>query len=917
MTATHLLRTKIGVPLGSGQDQPRERLLRRLDLGRKCRLTVITGPAGFGKTTAVAQWTRSRVPDAAWVQLDEPDNDPARFWSYLLYALEAARLPGLMQRMSPLLHNIPHGSVYTLIDVLLTELAQLPGETVLVLDDMHVIQDPAVYEPFVYFVENADPRLHLFLLSRSELPLPSVKWELRGLLQSVEPETLLFTREEAADYYKQAEANLTGTQIGELFRLTEGWPAGLQLAALTLARGVDPKRLISGFGGARHRIADYLLNEVFAGLSEELRRFMLDTCVLDRMDTDLCDRLTGRDGGGRMLDVLRRMNLFLIPIGDEGGWFRYHHLFLDFLRAQAALDRPGKIRRLRRAAGEALAGRGIADEAAEHYLAAGEYDLAVRLLMEHLPAFLARGETGTLLRLAGALDGKHPLPPLLALLYAFTLSAAGQQDAAARVVERFEAELDTMAPGEERKRWSSALFFVKGNMLVNTGRYKDWLEETEQLAADLPEIPLFFGFNYNTTEPYVRRTAFGLKGVLNEDTDKVGQGIVQVLEAHGWRDSLMNSYVIQSLGEGYYEWNRLEEAEVLLKRSEASGRRSATAGLLVPSLLMQAKIRLAARRYAAAHAHVDEVLHAAESWQETHWRANLLAFRAYVELREGRTRQAELTLARIGLPDEGRPTLDKFLPFLAASRLLALGGRDRRALELLEELERLSIRERELSGRVEAVLLQAWVHYRADRPEEACRRLDEALALGAPNGYVRTFLDEGGEILGLLRLYVGRHGAPDGKQVSTIAAYARRLLGLLEEQECLNAEAAKQGTFHRGSSGFGGLPGGSGSGVLGTGSGVLTNGIRSGVFSNGTGSEVLSGGTPGIAAASQGLSVGLTPKETEIMHYVMNGLTNQEIADTLSITVGTVKIHLNRIYGKLQVKSRTQAVRRCRELGWG
>jgi len=860
VTVHSLLTTKISAPVRNDLNIQRERLTSMLERSLQHRVTSLCAPAGYGKTTAVVHWLHARSLRAAWVQIDEPDNDLIRFWSYVVFALERSHAPGLHEQLAPLLHAAMGVSIHTVIDVLLTELTGVAGEIVLVLDDYHRIRNEAVHDSLAYFLEHAAP-LHAIIASRSELPLPVGKWSVLGLLHELDARSLLFTRQEADAYYTSAAPfRLTADQAAALLEVTEGWPAGLQLASISLARSQDPERLLREISGAHGRIADYLLQEVFAGLPDDLRRFMLQTCVLNRMDAAICDRLTGRGDSRHMLERMRRMNLFLIPIGEQSDWYRYHHLIAEFLLSQASRLHPESLDALHREASAAFAERGMADEAIEHALLAGQYPAAIALITAHMSSFLARGEMGTLLRFFGTIAPVHPLPPLLTLLHAFALSAIGMHDPAEAIVAEFERELERMAPGDDRESWRSGLFFVKGNMLVNAGRYKEWFEHTGTAGHELPENPFFFAFNYNTTDPFIRRTPFGLKGVLNEDTERIGRRISLVLEEHGWKDSLMNHYVVQSLGEGYYEWNRLEEAAELLKLAEAAGRRKATAGLLVPSLLMQAKLRLAERHYSAALQLADDAVHAVQELREFHWLGHLRAFRALIEIRAGRLAEAEMTLSVLRLPDQSRPTLDKELAFAVSARLLALRGKEEQALRLLEAMKLLSEREGIICSLAEIAVLQALIHQRLGQPEAACRHLRAALKIGEANGYIRTFLDEGEAMAELLKLYTSRQGAyPELTEADArLQAYASKLLLLYPDH-------------------------------------------------GSTARKIADGGA---------LAELLTPKELEIMQGVMQGLANRQIADALSITVGTVKIHLNRIYSKLEVKSRTQAVLRCRELGW-
>ena len=398
-----LLATKLHVPRPQPGFVPRPRLVEALGEGLARGRVLVCAPAGFGKTALLADWARGGGRPVAWLGLDGGDSDPARFWRYVVAALDRAR-PGLAGRVGP----PPPRSFEGLVTALINELAADPGpdEVLLVLDDYHLVDSGPVHESVAFLLENLPPGLRVVVSGRADPPLPLARLRARGQLAELRAADLRFTPEEAAALLGEAAGpGLPAAAVAALVARTEGWAAGLQLAGLSLRGHADPAGFVAAFSGSHRFVLDYLADEVLDGQPGPVRAFLLETSVLERLSGELCDAVTGRAGSQAMLQDIERAGLFLVPLDEVRGWWRYHHLFADLLRARLQAEQPGRVQALHRAAAAWCEEHDLADDAVRHALAAGDAAWAARLVERHVedaarpqrgrdPAPLAFGAAG-------------------------------------------------------------------------------------------------------------------------------------------------------------------------------------------------------------------------------------------------------------------------------------------------------------------------------------------------------------------------------------------------------------------------------------------------------------------------------------------------------------------------------------------
>lgn len=425
-----LVETKLVVPRARARTVDRPRLDELLALSSAATLVLVSAPAGFGKTTLLVTWlARARqLHPVAWVSLDERDRDASTFWQYVLRAVDRAA-PGTAT-VALELQRSGHAPADAVLTALLNELSVLPGDLTLVLDDYHLAEGPGTRAGMVFLLEHLPPQVHLVVSTRSDPALPLARLRARGELVEVRAADLRFTGGEAAIYLNELNAlALSPGDVATLERRTEGWAAALQLAALSLAGRDDRSRFIAGFAGDDRFVVDYLANEVLDGLPDGMRRFLLDTSVLDRMTGPLCDAVTGGSGGKAALESLLRQNLFVIALDGHREWYRYHHLFADVLRAHLDDERPGAVAGLHLRAGDWYDRVGDADAAVRHTLAAGDVNLAAVRAELAVPGLLRERREGVICRWVDLLPAdvvEHR--PVLAVGFIGALAASNEFD---------------------------------------------------------------------------------------------------------------------------------------------------------------------------------------------------------------------------------------------------------------------------------------------------------------------------------------------------------------------------------------------------------------------------------------------------------------------------------------------------------
>lgn len=924
-----LIRTKLRLPSTRPELVPRPRLQEQILQGLRGPLTLVTAPAGFGKTTLVAACLAGSEAPAAWLSLDQHDNEPERFLRYLAAALQGVE-PSIgreaVQRLSAAQPVSPEAILTSLINDLDARIGGVgaPG-MILALDDYQFISNQAVHEAAGFLLEHCPHGLHLVIATRSDPPLPLSRLRARGHIVELRAADLRFTESEAARFLNEVMGlRLDAESIALLEERTEGWIAGLQMAALSMRDRADVMRFIQGFSGTNRYILDYLLEEVLASQPPEVQRFLLYTSILERVTAPLCEAILAEEGGSpspgqaeALLAYLERGNLFLVPLDDERSWYRYHHLFADLLRSQLvrSVGEQGAARLHNRAA-DWFERHGATQDAIHHASLASDDERIERLIGQNYIEIMNRGETSWVRYWMGKLSKEFIYQrPWLCLYEAFSRSWFGQVDEANTLLEQAACLLQCAAPSPDTRAMQGYYDYVKSRVTAMQGDTRRAIELCLAARENTPadnlglqiEISITLGYEYflcgdflnarETFEEMIRTSAAAgainnpvaaycllarmqvLQGCLHE-AEAILQKAIRLLDETEGQSLGVNGLVEAERAALLVERNEIEAAQEPLKQALEAIPLWGKTDDLVLATLTSARAQLAQGDPAGA----ENTLEKAGQWVETRGifsEARGLFEPARVKLwlargeRAAAWRWAEARVRSFAAPDPLR--YEDEPAHLALARVSIDRGEPGAAMGLLASVEE-AARSGGRQGRlVEILLLKALALQAAGEAEQAQRSLSESLALAAPEGFMRVFLDEGRPAEKLLARWAacaGQGPVPD---------YARQLLSAFAaEPRVLTAEV---GDFP--------YPGG-------------PNGARLRPAWEGPHAR------PGAAA---GLVDPLSQRELEVLHLLATGSTNQQIADRLVVSRGTVKAHTASIYRKLDTANRTEAVARARQLG--
>ena len=751
METPPLLQTKLHIPPPRFNLVPRPRLIERLDEGLRqsggfgqskgfaCKLTLVSAPAGYGKTTLVADWLRRVEDGVTWLSLDESDNDPARFLAYLVAALQRIdpRIGEAVQamRQSPQPPEI-------VLTALINEITTISSAFILVIDDYHLIQSPVIHQQLTFLLERQPPQMHQMIITREDPPLPISRLRVRGQVTEIRQDDLRFTVAETAHFLQQVIGlDLSPDDIAALEHRTEGWVAGLQLAALAMQRQDDVQRFVQSFAGSSRYILDYLIEEVFQQQPAEVQEFLLYTAILEQLTAPLCDAVL-RQGGDEssvpsppqrvaqsMLEYLERANLFIISLDDSGQWFRYHHLFADLLRHRLR-QKEQDIAALHRKAGGWHAANGFPDRAIRHYLAAEAWEQAATLIYEQSDALLMRGENTTLLRWVQALpDAVIYTHPQLCLNCAWALALSGHPDEAdtylqvaeegaqddpAQYREVLTAQIHVARTRHDLARTirlsRHALSLVledehetRGVLNLNLGIAHWQSGEMAEAAQALTEARQAAR---QTENHHVGLLVTGFLGIIRTAQGQLRQAADLLRPVLDWGAAYPASALPQmALGALFYEWNVLEDAEAHLQQAITLAQRSGNTELQCNVYRLWAQLKQAQGDNAAALTALAQAVDAAGPAAPPLTHARNAAAYAQIALAQGDLETAQHWVEQ--MPTAASASLFYPLLHLAPAHLyLAQGNKIAAASHLAAQYERAD-REGWRYGQIETRLWQA------------------------------------------------------------------------------------------------------------------------------------------------------------------------------------------------------------------
>ena len=894
--------TKLSAPQSPPVLVARSRLSDQLKEGTGRKLTLISAPAGFGKTTLLGEWRMVQLGEGwptGWVSLEQSDNDVARFWTYVITALQTLQ-SDVGEGAASLLRS-PQTPIESVLSSLINDIAEMRYDFSLVLDDYHVVEAEAIHSAVTFLLEHMPPEMHLIISSRTDPPLPLARLRARGQLTQLVATDLRCTLDEATAFLNEVmDLSLSAEAVATLEARTEGWIAGLQLAALSIREQEDVSEFISAFTGRNRHVLDYLTEEVLGRQPEPLKAFLLRTSILNRLNGELCDAVAGGDGAQETLEILERSNFFIVALDEERHWYRYHHLFSEALRHWLHRMQPDQILGLHRRAAEWHEDNGFIEDAIRHALAMDDTERAARLVEQNTAAVAMRSEGATLMRWLEALpEGLVRSRPRLSVAYAIAALFGGRLDDVESLLRDAERALGSTPPATrldsdeiETVGWladiRSCVAIIRGDLARMRGEASRAIELSHQALAHLPE-----------DSPYLRSKAtwnLGISSWMGGDLTVAEEAFVELTtrtrttggdaylpllatyglgrirvtrgrlldaeEAYRWalRPGIgrgeprlpVAGWAYLGRGELSHEWNDLGAATSYLEEGLELGRWVGAAGPLAITYAALARVKQAQGDASGALDAIELARQSAPDTQAHHPLNPLSAYLARAQLAQGDVGAALRWARRRGLGADDELSYMREVEHLVLARLFVAQGKLDEALRLLGRLLSAAHVGGRTGSTIEILTLQALILQAEGDAARATSVLGRALSLAEPEGYVRMFVGEGAPMAALLRRLPSDEVSPQ---------YVGRLFTILRQAG---------GDRH--------LPA----------------------------EEIISTNT-------QPLPEPLSERELEVLRLVASGRSNREIARELYVSLATVKTHINNTYRKLGANSRTRAVARARD----
>jgi len=894
-----LLMTKLYIPHARQNMVSRPRLTERMNAGMRGTLTLIVAPAGWGKTTLLSAWhadpSRPAQP-LGWVSLDAGDNDPVRFWTYVIVALNTP-YSSVDETALALLHSPQSPPIESVLTLLLNALTTRSTETVLVLDDYHLIEAQPIHDALTFLLDHLPSQLHLVIASRLDPPLPLARLRARGSLIELRTADLRFTPQEATAFLTEVMGlPLSLEEIVALESRTEGWIAGLHLVALSLQGRDDLTGFITAFAGSNRYIIDYLVEEVLARQPENVQHFLVQTCLLARLSSSLCDAVRGSDESQALLEYLERTNLFIIAFDDQRQWYRYHHLFAEVLQNRLQQTQPTEVPELHRRACGWYEQHQMFAEAVTHALAVPDVERAARLIEQQGMLLAQRGQAQMVLDWLNTLpDALVRTHPYLCIIHALVLMLTRQLEASEAHLQDAERCVRSDMPAEQAQTILGWVAAIRGTFDIFSGdlarnvtlsrQALDLLPETEVIGragaiVGAARAFLVSGDVTPTTERQIAEVAASARASGNLVSILRGRTLLARLQMlQGKLHQVIATYeeavqgvpgqgelrVVVSgpsysfgLGDVLREWNDLDAAERLLTQGMDLLR-----GIPVVEAEVMTRGYMALARLQKARGESTRAFETLDAFVQTARRCRFVplliahgaAIRTQLELAQGNLAAATRWAERSGLSIEDELSYPREPEYLTLVRVRIAQGREHptgpflsEALVLLARLLEDAEPKARMSSVIEILILRALALEVQGERAEALTALDRALTLAEPEGYMRLFIDEGAPMATLLR-QAHMHDILPGYVAHLLAAFAKAGASL-----------------H--------LP------------------------------------DPNASP----LVEALTGREREVLQLLVDGASNREIAQRLVLSVNTVKKHVFNICGKLGVQSRTQAIAKARTL---
>jgi LuxR family maltose regulon positive regulatory protein len=865
-----------------------------------CRLALVSAPAGFGKTTLVSSWADVCECHVTWLSLDETDNEPSRFWSYIATAFNVLA-DGLGDALLTSVRVQQSLHMETLLVDLINRLSNLSVPAVLVLDDYHFISDPGIHEDLLFLIQHLPPSIHLVIVTRSNPPWPLARLRSSGQMIELRTRDLRFTADEVDTFLREVMAlPLSPAAVAVLNHRTEGWITSLHLAVLSLRGSQDTDAFVSSFSSSHRFILDYLIEEVLGRQAPDVVSFLLQTSILDRMSASLCDAVTGRKDALQLLSMLEAENLFVVPLDDHRHWYRYHHLFADLLRTRLQQTRGNEVAELHIRASAWYHRVGLIPEALHHALVGGDVERAAHVVEGNIMALLDHGELKTLAEWLDKLPGDVTLThPWLCLARAWVLVYTGEYERAST----FLACAETIQLDYERLGRIDEARHIAGHIMAGRA-YQIAYQRDFQKSADLSaEALTLLPMEDATTRCFaslLRSALLRRMGVLETADEILDQalhneflppdshtavlarcnlGILRRVQGRLHEVAAIFRRIISEnatilvkssdylppatlalaylgLAEVHHEWNDLTTAEQLVREGIDRAERWGSAEMLSGAYLHLARILQASGNEVGMRTALENMLDITQAnlpsmipVAQSDCAAILLSF--------GDVKAAISWAESCGLNYDDDFDLQDRQMYIVLARVLQEQGQFEQDEILVSRLVEGAVRIGAVSDLIQILAIQALLKDAQGNTLQAFADLDRAFALAEPEGFIRIFLDLGPQMIDLLRK-------------ARVAGLSKRYVDVLLAAESI--PAAEQ-------------------------------------------EDVLVPETTTQSPSQAGLIEPLSERELQVLRFLRSSMTNAEIADHLYVSVNTVRSHIQHVYEKLDVHRRFDAVETAKKLG--
>ena len=898
MTNT-ILQTKLNIPFRHPDLVPRSRLCQKIENGiqRGYRLTLVSAPAGFGKSSLLADWADFSEVKTAWLSLGNGEDDLTAFWNYAVAAIRKV-LPGFAENILAGLQASPPIPVKNILPDLINELSMNTETLALVLDDYHLISQKEIHESLAFVLNNQPNQFHLVLSSRTDPPLALARLRARSILTELRADDLRFTQEEAETFLNQIKnLQLSVGDIENINQRSEGWITGLQLSSLSMQGREDKDSFIKDFSGSNRYILDYLFEEVLSKQTRELQDFLLKTSILEQFCADLCKELTGEPDSQVILEQMERQNLFVIPLDTKRKWFRYHHLFADILKKHLSLTQTEIIPELHKKASSWFEKQGEIYLAIRHALASADHNKVASLL--DLPGTKLMEEYGlkTLLNWLDLLPDELVRSRInLCMAYAWSYLATSRGAEVENYLEQVEKLLGFRVNEAEKvlsqttstRYLAAEILIIRANaafsqsklelILLHSQTAQQYIQSLNQkniseeysilmglnsfnialahefmgnLNKAAEQFAISIEHNYKVNNLNLLPIAISHLSKVYQDQGKLIQAVEtykQAIQTQSLNISPLSSIAHTGLGHAYYEFNQLEKAEQSFRKGLELALQWNYWESVTSSYFGLSKIACTKQDWEKSQTLLEE-LDALLPELEAPWGKTVLAaHQALSDIQQNNVQKLISWLEKTDLNSESEVFYLRATEFGILARVYISLGKTQDAENLLQRFCKTAEQNGWMGYLIECLILQASACQLKKENKNAMQHLKKALDLAEPRGYLRVFLDEGAPMLQMLGSLLQQNFKPE---------YIGKIL---------SAAAIKE------------------------------------TKSSHNNSEM-------------NLIEALTSREEEVLEQIANGASNQEIALALSIALGTVKNHLKNIYAKLNVNSRTQALSRARELG--